>query len=161
MAAYATVDQLKLWGAYALNELSGCPADDDDLLAVLERSSLDIDGFLRWPLPTDDDDIEPPLRIPVARFSAWEQSVIARACVYQCLYRLELGEDLDASQITTAPNVTFTTAAPQLIGQMALVALAGCETLHRFRSGLGSVCDHPGAWGDHPGAWGVYEHRIA
>ena len=143
VTGYATADQLRDWGAYSLNELSGDPADDAALEAVLERSSIDLDaGYLRWPLPGPDDLVTPPLRIDLSKLSVWEVDVLARACCAQALYRLELGEDLDPSTITSAPNVSFSPLAPPPVGTQALTVLSGCPSLHVYRHGLG-VPDEP------------------
>ena len=142
VTAYASPDQLRTWGAYALIEVLGI-CTDEDLAALLTRASTDIDaGYLRFPLPGDDDDVTPPLRIDTSKLSAWEADALARAVCAQAIYRAELQEDFEPSLLTSAPLISFSSTPPALIGTQALVVLSGCSNLHRFRTGLG-VPDEP------------------
>jgi hypothetical protein len=155
VTGYATSDQLRTWGEFALMEVLG-PCSDEDLDALLERASIDLDSYLRWPLPGPDDPVVPPLRIDVATLSTWEVWALQRACVSQAIYRAELQEDLEPSLLTSAPLVSFSPRPPDLVGTQALTVLSGCPSLHVYRHGLGTPDEPPDA-----DVWGVDGHRVA
>lgn len=141
VTGYATSDQLRTWGEFALMEVLG-PCSDEDLDALLERASIDLDSYLRWPLPGPDDDVTPPLRIDTSKLTAWELWALQRACCAQSLYRAELNEDMEPSLLTSAPLISFSPRPPDLVGTQATVVLSGCASLHVYRHGLG-VPDEP------------------
>ncbi len=69
----------------------------DDIPALLQRASADLDSYLQWPMPPDPDpDADPPAvadRIDTAKLTWWARDCLARAWCAQAAYRCEIGED--------------------------------------------------------------------
>jgi hypothetical protein len=135
--SYATADQLR---AVAVTMSDDLTSDyiNEQLDAILERASQDLDGWLCWPIPDPDSAVVPPCRIDLSTLSAWEVWVLQTACVQQALYRLGRDEvDLleGPPDLLSAGGVSFAAQAPPLVGPMALLALAGATNLQRYRTG--------------------------
>ena len=87
--SYATTDEFAAATAHLDLDLP------DDIGALLDRASEDLDGYLRFPIPEDPDgDGDLPVRrIPEAALTRWERRILSRACVLQAAYRVTVGEE--------------------------------------------------------------------
>jgi len=141
VSAYATVQQFRAWTRH-LDDVLDLPEDGSHqaIQRLLDRASADLDQYLRWPPPDDPEAVLPGAGRIRAELTSWESWCLAKACVEQATYRLlrdesELAEG--ASSITAAGGVSFSTAAPDLLGPQAAVSIAGVGVLWRYKHGLG------------------------
>jgi len=109
----------------------------DDVDALCERASRDLDAWLCWPPPL----LTAGLRIDVTLLTAFQVDCLVRATVAQSAYRLVVDEE---AMIEGAPKVTgvtggltFSPTAPDLISRAALTLLAGASLLN-YRTGTAS-----------------------
>jgi hypothetical protein len=144
--SYASREQWEAWSAHI-----DSASDAGDVQALLDRATADLDAWLCWPMPPDPDPLPTPLsdlppvgpvvlapvgRIDPASLTWWQRDCLAKACVLQALYRLEVDE---SSLIEGRPQVqsvggllTFDRAGPDPISPAAITALAGAGLLvHR------------------------------
>jgi hypothetical protein len=126
--SYATPDQFAALTAhmYSLDL-------PDDIGALLQRASADLDSYLSWPMP-DLDTVPPaPLdRINVGVLTLWQRDCLVRACCAQAAYRRVVGEDdfvEGKPRLTNFGGLQLATTAPDPIGPSALVCLAGAGLL--------------------------------
>jgi hypothetical protein len=139
VTGYASAGQLRAM-AITMDDDLAQEFTDEQLDALLERASADVDAWLCWPVPGDDDPAVPPCRIDVATLTKWESWVLSTSTVWQGLYRIARNEiDLleGPPDLVSAGGLSFASQAAPLIGGMTELALSGCPTLHRYRHGLG------------------------
>lgn len=147
MSSYCTVDQFTRWTSHIADQLD----IPEDVQALLDRASADIDAHLCVPLPPDppppadpDDPLEPlpSTRLDPAKLSRWEAWVLSKACAEQSVYRLIQGEDEIAegtSRIASigggGQSVTFSRDKLDLLGPQTFVSLVSAPNLWKFRTG--------------------------
>jgi hypothetical protein len=139
VSGYASAGQLRATAITMDDDLTD-DYTDEMLDALLERASADLDGWLCWPVPGDDDPAVPPCRIDVGSLSKWESWTLQTATIWQAQYRLARDEiDLLSGppDLVAAGGLSFASQAPPLIGGMTQLVLSGCPTLHVHRHGLG------------------------
>ena len=126
-AAYATAAQF----AEAMADHPDALADLEDAAIgrALQQASRDLDTYLGWDPPEDDD-----LRIDPADLSDYGAGCLARACIAQAAMILGRGWDVvvdDHNDLATVPGVTFASQSGPRLSPAAVEAMAGARLLRR------------------------------
>jgi hypothetical protein len=143
--SYASVAEFHVWAALLHEDVP------EDLEGLLDRATQDLHSYLHWPLPTADPDPLPTAitdpgspvvgtpvprppsgRIDTTQLTWFQADCLARACVLQACYRLEVGDDAlveGRPQVLSVPGLRLATTAPDPVSPAAIACLSGAGLL--------------------------------
>jgi hypothetical protein len=118
MASYATPDEAR---ALSFND-DFVELDNDELAAILERASHQVDIYLGWPPPADDF-----LRIDTDSITPYQAARLRDATISQAAWLLVLDQDQDSlgmDGVVSVGGVTFATVPQSFTGPAVPYLLA-------------------------------------